>query len=503
MEIALVPAAGPPSKGASKGERPRAEADADFAGLMGALAEPGSETTTKAKAEKATESQAETKIEVPAADSEAAAAAGGASDDREDPDEDEAVEMVPETAAALTAAVTPVPATGGTPAGAEDDAPSEETVTDAEGLAPALPVAAGGAGDQTTGDLSREAVGVAPAAADSGDREGRASGSAPSRPSLDSAADPDAVAGPAPEDAVEADDPEAAPAARGPRRYGWGSQGGMEPAVTRVRAAEEFRGRSERVWGMWLRNRFPGAADAQEQAPPWGQARGNAGSGEGEAGETVLTASAPTSSATWTVVPTSGGEALGGDEGAEGRSDAPLERRAASTDAGSVSARDVPAAREGQGPRAASPTPSTRPAAAPPQQVAHAVRVAVARGSDRVTVQLEPESLGKVQVELARDGSGVTAHFHVETPHAHEALLGGVGALRQALEAKGLVLSQVHVDLDDGSSRGRPQDDRGRSRRRRGRDVADGSNGPGAVEGRTETPPVAHSWRPWGFETRI
>lgn len=65
-----------------------------------------------------------------------------------------------------------------------------------------------------------------------------------------------------------------------------------------------------------------------------------------------------------------------------------------------------------------------------------------------MTVKLEPESLGKVQVVLSREGAGITAHFRVETPQAQQALLAEAPLLRESLESKGVPLVQVSVDVD-------------------------------------------------------
>jgi flagellar hook-length control protein FliK len=127
--------------------------------------------------------------------------------------------------------------------------------------------------------------------------------------------------------------------------------------------------------------------------------------------------------------------------------------------------------------------------------VLHAIRVSLSREGDRVTVQLQPAGLGKVELMVAREGGELAAHFRVETPEAHQALLAEAPALRNALEAKGISLIQVSVDLE-----GRA-DDRGGAPgrgRRAGRRPANGSEG-----APLESSSPAPGWRPWGFEARV
>lgn len=299
------------------------------------------------------------------------------------------------------------------------------------------------------------------------------------------------------------------------------------PSVLRARAAEAFRNRSERLWGAWMRPRAPGrgeehtfraeepestrsaaVARLSEAIGGWaGRAAsaqadlsaGSAGRGQVEglpsapaAGQAGATALAP---------------ALGSDHGpADGTStgaDNPGGRPAARAEASPVHAGGSPALDGTRGSAetaSARPGPSGQTASGPPvpaHQVAQAVRVCLARGGNRVSLQLQPESLGKVHVELARDAGGLTAHFRVETPQAHQALAGDVALLRQSLEAKGVVLVQVHVDLEDGT---RQHASHGEGSRRRRRRLTGGEDDSEAV---AEPSLAARVWRPWGFETRI
>ena len=83
------------------------------------------------------------------------------------------------------------------------------------------------------------------------------------------------------------------------------------------------------------------------------------------------------------------------------------------------------------------------------------VRWAWSRGMDRVTVRLFPPSLGRVEVTLQRRRGGLAARLRVETPEALRVLGDGMAALRQGLEARGVEVLHVVVDLGDPGQEGR------------------------------------------------
>jgi flagellar hook-length control protein FliK len=111
-----------------------------------------------------------------------------------------------------------------------------------------------------------------------------------------------------------------------------------------------------------------------------------------------------------------------------------------------------------------------------------------------VTVQLEPESLGRVHLVLAREPQGLVAQFRVETPEAHQALLGEASVLKRELEAQGVPLVRVTVDLDrEAAERREPRESRRTARR---------SLRSPAFETQPLSEAPAHR-RLWGFETRV
>lgn len=140
--------------------------------------------------------------------------------------------------------------------------------------------------------------------------------------------------------------------------------------------------------------------------------------------------------------------------------------------------------------------PPRAPAAPPPaQQMLRVARLATARLGERVSVQLEPESLGRVHLVVSREGQGMAAHFRVETPEAQQALTAEAPLLRRELEAQGLSLLRVSVDLDERSGAWREA----RQERRPGRRA----NAYGRTEEISPDPLAAPRRRSSGFEARV
>ena len=78
------------------------------------------------------------------------------------------------------------------------------------------------------------------------------------------------------------------------------------------------------------------------------------------------------------------------------------------------------------------------------------VTMQVADRHDRrqvVTIQLQPESLGKVEVKLVMEHQKLTAHFMVQHSEVRDVLLKHVTSLHDALAAKGVDVKQVAVEI--------------------------------------------------------
>ncbi|MCK4378234.1 MAG: flagellar hook-length control protein FliK, partial [Deltaproteobacteria bacterium] len=64
-----------------------------------------------------------------------------------------------------------------------------------------------------------------------------------------------------------------------------------------------------------------------------------------------------------------------------------------------------------------------------------------------ITIQLQPESLGKVEIKLVMEQQKLTAHFVVQHSEVRDVLLKHVSSLHDALVAKGVEVKQVAVEI--------------------------------------------------------
>ena len=87
-------------------------------------------------------------------------------------------------------------------------------------------------------------------------------------------------------------------------------------------------------------------------------------------------------------------------------------------------------------------------------RVVGAVRLSAARGGMEVSLQLHPESLGEVRVQVRWEGGTLSARLEAATPAARDALEGGVQALRSALQEQGIPVERllVGIQMDLGTS---------------------------------------------------
>lgn len=289
---------------------------------------------------------------------------------------------------------------------------------------------------------------------------------------------------------------EAAGAGAEPARPPPGSRAVDLPTLTKPEPDAEPDGRvqapadpkAERLWGFWLR-RARGAPPAAREGGkgPGGAVPRGADGVLPEAGESKADGPGPAPGPGAASPATS--EAASRGEHARERAPGESGPKPVPAVAGAVEADPAAPTKS----HAAQPNASRSPQPPPPvDQVSRAVRVAIRTGSDRMTVQLEPEHLGRVHVEVAREAGGLTAHIRVETPQAHQLLLNELPALRAAAETRQVPLVHVAVEFDRGDGRhGDRPDPRPRGRRRAG------------AESLEDEVAVRSAWMPWGFETRI
>ena len=125
-----------------------------------------------------------------------------------------------------------------------------------------------------------------------------------------------------------------------------------------------------------------------------------------------------------------------------------------------ITASPAGAARLGAAPEARTNTRAGRAntAAAPKFRMLHGepdpVTAQVGRGlaaalkqSGTVTLRLNPEAMGQMRIRLDIAEGRVTARFEVENDQARELLSSGLHHLRSALEARGLGVDGLHVEL--------------------------------------------------------
>lgn len=68
-------------------------------------------------------------------------------------------------------------------------------------------------------------------------------------------------------------------------------------------------------------------------------------------------------------------------------------------------------------------------------------------GQREVTLRLQPHSLGELRVQVGMDGQSVTARFEAASAEARDLLDRSMTALRSSLEARGLHVDRLHVQL--------------------------------------------------------
>ena len=66
-------------------------------------------------------------------------------------------------------------------------------------------------------------------------------------------------------------------------------------------------------------------------------------------------------------------------------------------------------------------------------------------GSDKMEVRLKPEHLGKITIELASSDDGLKVRIRAEDPQVKNLLGGQINQLLEALNEKGLRVSDVNV----------------------------------------------------------
>lgn len=78
--------------------------------------------------------------------------------------------------------------------------------------------------------------------------------------------------------------------------------------------------------------------------------------------------------------------------------------------------------------------------------VEQSIRLAISRGLDRASIELEPADLGRVDISIVRNGDEVQVSFKVSQAQSRELIEASLARLRDALNDTGLSLSQSSVE---------------------------------------------------------
>lgn len=138
----------------------------------------------------------------------------------------------------------------------------------------------------------------------------------------------------------------------------------------------------------------------------------------------------------------------------------------------------------------AAPRPGAAPSASPARTEAFAAQMsrilttAAAKGGGTMTMRLAPESLGAVTVRVGVESGVVTARFEAANAAARDLLDASLSALRSSLEAKGLSVDRLQVELAPTAPPRAPEDqDAGARLTPPGDEPGTGLGGPGQQSG--------------------
>ncbi|MBL8885825.1 MAG: flagellar hook-length control protein FliK [Phycisphaerales bacterium] len=99
------------------------------------------------------------------------------------------------------------------------------------------------------------------------------------------------------------------------------------------------------------------------------------------------------------------------------------------------------------GPATSSTTPPLSEAeiTAAETQIGRGLTAAFRQNTPQVTLWMSPETLGKVRIDLTFDQGTISARFETTSESTRELLANNLGALREALQSRGLTANQIEV----------------------------------------------------------
>lgn len=91
-------------------------------------------------------------------------------------------------------------------------------------------------------------------------------------------------------------------------------------------------------------------------------------------------------------------------------------------------------------------------------QIGRGLTAAFRQNTPQVTLWMSPETLGKVRIDLTFDNGTISARFETTSESTRELLSNNLGALRDALQSRGLTTNQIEVvSIPDWSSQNNSQ----------------------------------------------
>lgn len=124
---------------------------------------------------------------------------------------------------------------------------------------------------------------------------------------------------------------------------------------------------------------------------------------------------------------------------------------------GSASAWKLDAAgRAGKAPGAGGAAEGQSPSRAVQTQMERGLSAVLRQGGGSLTLHLKPASLGEVRVHMTLEHGAVRARFESANGEARDLMTAGLGALRAALEARGLRVDSLEVAADPHERAERP-----------------------------------------------
>lgn len=101
------------------------------------------------------------------------------------------------------------------------------------------------------------------------------------------------------------------------------------------------------------------------------------------------------------------------------------------------------------------------------EQIVKSVKGMISDGKSQVTLQLHPESLGKVSIQLTMDHGALTAHFTAHKDSTRAMLENHMAALRTALDDQNVKVDRLHIQKDSMDMRQQQEQNRDQSRENR------------------------------------